>query len=80
MVGCRENAKNTLDRNYLWFAEKLGVEILPETRVEKISYKDGLYHIETKKITSFFNKRKTTFKCKGNNCCCRSTWYTGTAS
>ena len=26
MVGCRENAKNTLDRNYLWFAERLGVE------------------------------------------------------
>jgi cholesterol oxidase len=26
MVGCRENAKNTLDRNYLWFAEKLGVK------------------------------------------------------
>ena len=30
MVGCRENAKNTLDRNYLWFAEKLGATILPE--------------------------------------------------
>jgi cholesterol oxidase len=65
MVGCRENAKNTLDRNYLWFAEKLGVEILPETRVDKISYKDGLYNIETKRITSFFNKRKTTFNAKG---------------
>ena len=28
MVGCRYNAKNTLVKNYLWFAEKLGVEIL----------------------------------------------------
>jgi cholesterol oxidase len=65
MVGCRENAKNTLDRNYLWFAEKLGVEILPETRADKISYEDGLYHIETKRITSFFRKKKTTFKAKG---------------
>lgn len=33
MVGCRHGAKNTLDKNYLWFAEKLGAEVLPETRV-----------------------------------------------
>ena len=65
MVGCRENAKNTLDRNYLWFAEKLGVEILPETKAEKISYQDNLYHVETKKITSFFKRRRTVFKTKG---------------
>jgi cholesterol oxidase len=37
MVGCRHNAKNTLDKNYLWFAEKLGAEILPETRVTDVS-------------------------------------------
>jgi cholesterol oxidase len=33
MIGCRVGAKNTLDRNYLYLAEKLGVTILPETRV-----------------------------------------------
>lgn len=27
MVGCRHNAKNTLRKNYLWFAEKQGAEI-----------------------------------------------------
>jgi cholesterol oxidase len=64
MVGCRENAKNSLDRNYLWFAEKLGVEILPETKAEKIVYWDGLYHIETKNITSLFTRKKT-FVTKG---------------
>ncbi len=52
MVGCRENAKNTLDRNYLWFAEKMGAEILPETKVEKISFVDNLYNVETKSVTS----------------------------
>lgn len=64
MVGCRENAKNTLDKNYLWFAEKMGLIILSETRAEKISYKDGIYQIQTKLITSFRQKRRT-FRSKG---------------
>jgi cholesterol oxidase len=29
-LGCRHGAKNTLEKNYLWFAERLGVRILPE--------------------------------------------------
>ena len=33
MVGCRDNAKNTLPKNYLYFAEKLGVEIRAEREV-----------------------------------------------
>jgi len=65
MVGCRENAKNTLDKNYLWFAEKMGLEILPETRAEKISHHNNLYHVETYKITSFFGKKKSLFQAKG---------------
>ena len=36
MVGCRYNAKNTLPKNYLFFAEKQGARILAEVRVEKI--------------------------------------------
>lgn len=36
MVGCRFNAKNTLDKNYLYFAEKLGALIIPETKVVDI--------------------------------------------
>lgn len=65
MVGCRENAKNTLDRNYLWFAEKMGLEILPETKVEKISFRDNLYYIETRKITSFLKSKKEVFISRG---------------
>jgi cholesterol oxidase len=33
MVGCRFNAKNTLDKNYLYFAEKRGAQVIAETRV-----------------------------------------------
>lgn len=33
MVGCRHNAKNTLPKNYLYFAEKLGAEVRAEAEV-----------------------------------------------
>jgi len=36
MVGCRHNAKNTLRKNYLWFAERNGVQITPERTVVSI--------------------------------------------
>lgn len=36
MVGCRENAKNMLTKNYLYFAEKNGAEIIAEAKVEDI--------------------------------------------
>ena len=65
MVGCRENAKNTLDRNYLWFAEKMGLEVLPETKAEKISYCDNIYSVETNSISSLFGRRKSIFRSKG---------------
>ena len=38
MVGCQHNAKNTLDKNYLFFAKKFGVEIEAERMVEQIEY------------------------------------------
>jgi cholesterol oxidase len=36
MVGCRYNAKNTLDKNYLYFAEKNGAKIVPGVKVRDI--------------------------------------------
>lgn len=36
MVGCRHDAKNTLDKNYLYLAEKRGTQIFPESRVTDI--------------------------------------------
>jgi cholesterol oxidase len=64
MVGCRENAKNTLDRNYLWFAEKMGLEILPETKAQKITFQDGVYQVETIRITSFPPRKKRILRTK----------------
>ncbi|NQU86625.1 MAG: GMC family oxidoreductase [Mariniphaga sp.] len=65
MVGCRENAKNTLDKNYLWFAEKNGAEIISETNVWKIEYKDGEYIIHTKRTAGIITHGKKVFRSKG---------------
>ncbi|MCK5821592.1 MAG: GMC family oxidoreductase [Bacteroidales bacterium] len=36
MVGCRYNAKNTLDKNYLYLAQKKGAEIWAKNRVDDV--------------------------------------------
>ena len=50
MVGCRHNAKNTLDKNYLWFAERNGAVIKPMTQAEKIEWnqEEKLYTVFTR--------------------------------
>jgi cholesterol oxidase len=37
MIGCRYNAKNTLDKNYLFLAEKNGAVIQPESEVYDVN-------------------------------------------
>jgi cholesterol oxidase len=65
MVGCRYNAKNTLVKNYLYFARKNGAEVKPETLAQKIEFKDKKYYIQTKSSTSIFNKNEKTYCAKG---------------
>lgn len=36
MAGCRVGAKNTLPKNYLWFAERAGTKVMPERLVTDI--------------------------------------------
>ncbi|MBT3338815.1 MAG: GMC family oxidoreductase [Anaerolineae bacterium] len=42
MVGCRHNAKNMLTKNYLYFAEKNGADVLAETKVVDIKPETGV--------------------------------------
>jgi cholesterol oxidase len=71
MVGCRFNAKNSLDKNYLYFAEKNGARVFDETRVVDVrplnSAGDGSdgYEVHTVCSTSFFRKQQQRFTCKG---------------
>ncbi|GIV33273.1 MAG: putative cholesterol oxidase ChoD [Chitinophagales bacterium] len=65
MVGCRFHAKNTLDKNYLWFAEKFGAQILPETLATRIEHQNGIYTVHTRSSTSWFSARKKTYRSRG---------------
>jgi len=41
MIGCRHGAKNTLDKNYLWLAEKKGATVDADTEVTWVRPLDG---------------------------------------
>lgn len=64
MVGCRHNAKNTLDKNYLYLAEQLGTEVRPESTVVDIRPADNFhidgarYEVIYEKTTDWFFKRR----------------------
>ncbi|MGW4206850.1 FAD-dependent oxidoreductase [Lentzea sp. NPDC004789] len=49
MSGCRVGAKNTLVKNYLYLAEKLGAQVFPLTTVTQLSERDGRWTVETRK-------------------------------
>lgn len=66
MVGCRHNAKNTLDKNYLYLAEKKGAVVIPETEVRAIRELPGHgYEVETRRVTDTLIKRRRTYRSKG---------------
>lgn len=59
MVGCRVGAKNTLDRNYLWLAERRGARIVPETEARVIrAIPGGGYEVETRRATGLLRPRR----------------------
>ncbi|HEY6880169.1 MAG TPA: GMC oxidoreductase, partial [Polyangiales bacterium] len=60
MTGCRVGAKNTLDLNYLYLAERLGVQVLPETEVLAVRPDEGGYRVETR--GSLDRKRRADYR------------------
>jgi cholesterol oxidase len=70
MVGCRVGAKNTLLKNYLWFAERAGAEVVPDTEVAEIrplgatDGSDG-YRVTTQRPGAWFAKGKRTLTARG---------------
>lgn len=48
VTGCRFGAKNTLDLNYLWLAERRGAVVMPETEVTWIQPLEGGFRVTTR--------------------------------
>ena len=70
MVGCRYGAKNTLRKNYLWFAEKLGVEVEAErtvTSVRPLGAADGSdgYEVISERSGGWLRKDRRTVTARG---------------
>lgn len=73
MTGCRHGAKNTLVKNYLWFAEKLGVPVMAERRVADIRPipgpngeldGSGGFELDTVRSGAWLNKDKRTLRAR----------------
>jgi len=70
MVGCRVGAKNTLVKNYLWFAEKAGAEIHPDSQVDDIrplGAEDGSdgYLVSASRPGSWLNEQRREYRARG---------------
>jgi cholesterol oxidase len=68
MLGCRYEAKNTLDKNYLHLAQQRGAKIQAETEVYDVRPLDGQrgtkgYSVRWRSSTSLF-KKKGEFTCR----------------
>jgi cholesterol oxidase len=63
MTGCRHNAKNTLVKNYLYLAERAGVEIFPMTTATAVRLRaEGGYEIHTVRTGGRLRRRRRVFE------------------
>ncbi len=70
MVGCPHGAKNTLVKNYLWLAERRGVEVQPErtvTEIRPLGAADGSdgYAVTSERSGMLRGRRKRTLTARG---------------
>ncbi|HXZ13487.1 MAG TPA: GMC oxidoreductase [Candidatus Sulfotelmatobacter sp.] len=71
IIGCRHGAKNSLDLNYLYLAEKLGARVFPETKVLSVkplageSDGSGGYEVRTVRSTAWIRRRPQRLTCRG---------------
>lgn len=70
MTGCRHNAKNSLDKNYLHLAMHLGAEVRAEQEVFDVRPLDGTdgaagYEVHFRKSTAWLFSKKSKLTCKG---------------
>jgi cholesterol oxidase len=71
MMGCQHGAKNTLDKNYLYLAEKRGAQVFAETRVVDVKPLGGAldgsegYDVTAVTSTAWVDRHPRRFTCRG---------------
>ncbi len=66
MVGCNDDGKNTLPRNYLYLAEAQGALIVPDRTVTSVHpLPGGGYRVEARRTTGFLNHPRYSGTAKG---------------
>ena len=66
MVGCRDGGKNSLDRNYLYLAEGLGAEIVPEHKAIDVKRdENGDYVVTSRKTAGLYPRKKAVKRARG---------------
>ncbi len=62
MVGCRFDAKNTLDKNYLYLAEQAGTVVYPESQATDVQPRPGGgYTVYTERPGAWIRKHRRQF-------------------
>jgi cholesterol oxidase len=65
MTGCRHGAKNSLDKNYLFFARKHGLKLQPDTEVVHVApLPAGGYRVEALFGRRYFRRERVVFEAK----------------
>jgi cholesterol oxidase len=60
MIGCKVGAKNMLTKNYLYLAERAGVQVIPDTTVTGLTPRaEGGYEVATEHTTPLRKRRRT---------------------
>jgi cholesterol oxidase len=70
MLGCRYNAKNTLDKNYLYLAQQKGAKVAAEAEVydvQPLGKGDGSdgYRVKWRRSTTWGNPARGAYTCRG---------------
>jgi cholesterol oxidase len=70
MIGCRYNAKNTLDKNYLYLAQCQGAKIQAEAQAYDVQPLDAAngaagYRVKWRSSTAWLNKTQGEYTCRG---------------
>ncbi|MET0388854.1 MAG: GMC family oxidoreductase [Polyangiales bacterium] len=65
MTGCRHGAKNTLDKNYLYFARKRGLTLHADTEVVHVSPRpEGGFRIRALQGRKYFDRKEVVYDAK----------------